>query len=98
MSRTVDFRTIARLEFDEAMTWYEVHRPGLGLEFKEQVDQLVAHIAENPEHFPKVRGQIRRAILRRFPYTIHFLPEPGRINVLAVFHGKRDPRHLQGRS
>src|SRR5262245_50193292 len=98
MSRPVDFRPIARIEFDEAMAWYEAQRPGLGLEFKEQVDQFLNRIAENPEHFRKVRGETRRAVLRRFPYTIHFLPETDRIIVMAVFHGKREPRYLEGRS
>jgi plasmid stabilization system protein ParE len=97
MSRPIAFRPIARIEFDEAMAWYEAQRPGLGLEFKEQVHQFLNRIAENPQHFGKVRGEIRRAVLRRFPYTIHFLPETDRIIVMAVFHGKRDPRHLEDR-
>jgi hypothetical protein len=54
MSRTVDFRPIARIEFDEAMAWYEAHRPGLALEFKEQVDQLLARIADNPARTQRV--------------------------------------------
>jgi hypothetical protein len=37
-------------------------------------------------------------LLRRFPYAIHFVPEPNAIIVLAVFHTKRDPRYLEGRS
>ena len=98
MSRSVDFRRIARIEFDEAVAWYEAQRPGLGLEFNQEVDGFLIRIAENPERFRKVRGEIRRAVLRRFPYTIHFLPETDRIIVMAVFHGKRDPRRLEGRS
>ena len=98
MSRTIEFRRVARFEFDEAVARYEAERPGLGLEFKEQVRAYLNRIADNPEHFRRVRGEIRRAVLRRFPYTIHFLPEPDRIVVLAVFHGKRDPRHLGWRS
>lgn len=98
MSRTVDFRRVARIEFDEALDWYELQRPGLGLEFKQRVDEVLARIAETPEHFHRVRGEIRRAVVRRFPYIIDFLPEADHIIILTVFHGRRDPRHLEGRS
>ncbi len=97
MSLPVVFCPLARMELDEAMGWYEKQKQGLGVELKEAVDQMLARIAETPGRFRPVRGEVRRALLRRFPYAIHFLPEPQAIVVLAVFHTKRDPRHLEGR-
>jgi len=97
VSRPVLFRPVAQLELDEAVGWYERQKPGLGLELKEAMDQMVARIVETPERFRPVRGEVRRALLRRNPYAIHFLPEPRFIIVLAVFNTKRDPRHLEGR-
>ena len=98
MSLPVIFRPIARLEVDEAMGWYRRQKEGLEAEFKEAVDQMLERIAAAPLRFGPVRGIVRRALLRRFPYAIHFVPEPDAIIVLAVFHTKRDPRHLEGRS
>jgi len=69
----------------------------LGLEFKSAVDGLLALVAQQPMLFRQVRGPVRRAVLKRFPYTIHFLDEPGRIVVLAVFHAARDPGELRQR-
>jgi plasmid stabilization system protein ParE len=97
MSREVVFRRIARLEFEDAEAWYNLKRPGWGSQFKEEVDQTLDRVSDAPEQFRKVRGEIRRAVLRRFPFTIHFLAEDDRIIVLAVYHGKRDPRRLQYR-
>src|SRR3954469_25614869 len=97
MSREVVFRRIARLEFEEAEAWYELKRPGWGLHFKEEVDYTLQRASDTPEQYRKLRGEIRRAVLRRFPFTIHFLAENDRIIVLAVFHGKRDPRRLKQR-
>lgn len=97
MSLPVVFRPLARMELDEAMGWYERQKQGLGVELKEVVDAMLTRIAETPGRFPPVRGEVRRALLRRFPYAIHFLPEPQAIVVLAVFHTKRVPRHLEGR-
>ena len=98
MSLPIIFRPIARLEMDEAMGWYQKQKEGLEAEFKDAVGQLLERIAASPLRFGPVRGEIRRALLRRFPYAIHFVPEPNAVIVLAVFHTKRDPRHLEGRS
>jgi toxin ParE1/3/4 len=98
MSLPVLFRPLARTELDEAVGWYEKQKQGLGVELKEAVDQVLGRIAETPGRFRPVRGEVRRALLRRFPYAIHFCLEPQAIVVLAVFHTKRDPRHLEGRA
>lgn len=94
MSRVIVFRRIARSEYDEAVAWYEGERAGLGLEFKSAIDAVLAVIARQPGLFRQVRSPVRRAVVRRFPYTIHFLDESERIVVLAVFHGARDPKEL----
>jgi plasmid stabilization system protein ParE len=97
MSLPVVFRRVARAEMDEAIAWYEYQGAGLGLQFTSEIDTYLQRIADSPKHFPKTRGEIRRAVLHRFPYTIHFLAETNRIVVLAVFHVKRNPTVLEGR-
>ena len=97
MSLPIVFRRVARVEMDEAISWYQYQRAGLGLELTTEIDRYFQRIADNPKQFPKIRGEIRRAVLQRFPFTIHFLVEAHRIVVLAVFHVKRDPRVLEDR-
>ncbi len=94
MRSSVLLRPLARVELAEAVAWYEA---GLGLELKDEVDVVLGQAAETPGRFRRVRGEVRRALLRRFPYALHFLAEPDAIVVLAVFHVRRDPRHLEGR-
>jgi hypothetical protein len=81
-----------------AMRWYEERRPGLGGEFLSSVDAAIASARTRPESFPKVRGEVRRVLLKRFPYAIHFLIEPHAIVVLSVFQAKRDPEGRQDRA
>jgi hypothetical protein len=76
MSLPILFRPLASLELNEAIAWYEKQQPGLGMELKAEVDHFLSRIAKNPDHFRRIRGSVRRALLRRFPYTIHFLEEP----------------------
>jgi plasmid stabilization system protein ParE len=98
MSLPIIFRPIARLEIDEAMEWYKKQKVGLEAEFRDAVEQMLERVAAAPVRFGPVRGEVRRALLRRFPYAIHFVLDRNAIIILAVFHTKRDPRHLEGRS
>jgi putative addiction module component (TIGR02574 family) len=97
MSLPVVFRPIARQEMDDAIAWYESKLSSVGIEFVSQIASVVARIADAPTQFRNVRGDVRRAVLHRFPYTIHFLHESDRIVVLAVFHVKRNPKRLEDR-
>ena len=97
MSFSVVFRRIAKREFDDAISWYQERREGLGREFSVAVEQQLEQIALSPNQFACVRGDIRRAVLQRFPYSIHFIVEDDRIVVLAIFHARRDPNQLEDR-
>jgi hypothetical protein len=88
MSLPIVLRPIAANELAEAMAWYRIQKKGLELELKDCVDEILTRIAAHPHRFHPVRGDVRCALLRRFPYAIHFLPEEGVIVVLAVFHTK----------
>ena|SRR5215216_5273847 len=94
---SVVFRRLAKREFDDAISWYEGRREGLGEEFSVAIERQLERIAESPNQFVRVRGKIRRSVLRRFPYSIYFIAEDDRVVVLAIFHAKRDPQHLETR-
>jgi len=89
-------RRIAEREFDDSIAHYENEREGLGREFRAAIEKYFQRIADSPEWFPKVRGEVRRAvIIRRFPFVIHFLIEAERIVILSVFHTSREPEQLK---
>jgi plasmid stabilization system protein ParE len=97
MKRGFGLRRIADQEFDEAIAWYSRQRAGLGEEFRATIEDHFQRIRENPEWFPKVRGGVQRAVVRRFPYVIHFLVEADRIVILSVFHTSREPSQIKSR-
>jgi hypothetical protein len=51
-------------------------------------------IRRNPDQYQIIKGQARRAVLRRFPYSLVYVASEQEIVVLACFHGRRDPRKL----
>jgi hypothetical protein len=66
---TVVFTQAARAELIEAQDWYEGDASGLGRRFRQAIDVLAERMSENPRQFPIVFKNVRRALLRRFPYS-----------------------------
>ena len=98
MTRSIVFRGQARAEFDAAADWYEKERSGLGAEFLDEIEQLLARIAAQPEQFPKAHRDIRQAVVRRFPYCVYFRERGPIIVILAIFHSARNPAMCRGRN
>src|SRR5438270_9757901 len=97
MSLPLVFRPAAQTEFDEAAAWYEGQRPGLGTDFVAEVQQVLDTVANHPERYPAVSGDVREALVSRFPYCVYDRVKPNRVVVIAVFHTSRDPLVWQGR-
>lgn len=96
MKRGLVLRRIAEREFEEAIDYYDGKREGLGRKFRSAIEEYFQRIAANPELFPKIQGEVRRAVVvHRFPYVIHFLVEKDRIVILSVFHTSREPEQLK---
>lgn len=91
-------RDAAEREFDEAFDWYDAEQPGTGMRFLNAVQKVFNQIAEMPQLYPPVLADVRKAVVRRFPYCIYYRAHPDRIEVIAVFHTSRDPRIWQTRA
>jgi plasmid stabilization system protein ParE len=73
-------------------------RSGETPEFLAAVRSQLDVVAEHPEQCPEVHRRTRRALLRRFPYSLLYRVEPGAILLVAVFHAKRDPKIWRART
>lgn len=83
-------RQRAQADVRDAALWYEDRRPGLGSEFILHFDSLLERIAQNPLQFPAIGTDVRRALLRRFPYAVYFVVVDRPV-VIAVLHQHRHP-------
>lgn len=98
MNYVLVFRPEVRKELDEAYSWYEGQELGLGDDFLEQVDEALDRICQMPESYPTVYRDVRRTVIRRFPYIIYYRIVSSRVIVTAVFHGRRNPKAWQTRA
>ena len=55
MVPAVVFRRIARAELEDAISWYESRREGLGQEFRLAVYQQIERIVTSPKQFGRVK-------------------------------------------
>lgn len=97
MNLPIIFRAEALDDLAEAFRWHEEQRSGLGLEFMVAVEAKLEQVQAGPKQFSCARGLIRRAIVHRFPYGIFFVEHPEFVNVIAVMHHARDPKHWRKR-
>ena len=87
------YRTEAAADLAEAFSWYQTQRSGLGAEFHDAVFATIALIEGLPDAFPIVHQDLRRALLRRFPYAVYYRRlGADQLEILACLHNRRHPR------
>jgi plasmid stabilization system protein ParE len=91
LSFSVHVRRAAELDVAEAQVWYEAQRIGLGGEFHSEVSQVIDRLEETPLIYQIVHRDVRRAVIRRFPYLIWYRVLGELVTVLACTHAKQDP-------
>jgi plasmid stabilization system protein ParE len=80
-----------------AAEYYQTQSMGLGEEFLFEVERSIAAIASHPKAAPKVKKEIRRRLLKRFPFGILYVATVDEIVVLAIMHLRRRPGYWQDR-
>ena len=91
------FHPEAEAEFLEAIAYYEEHAPGLGLDFSAEVHAAIGRILAFPKAWQILRGDIRRALVYRFPYGVLYAVDTDLIWIVAVMNLHRQPRYWQER-
>jgi hypothetical protein len=93
----VEFHPAAQDELNDAVTYYERARFGLGLELLAAVKKLIGQIRENPTQFSYVTRRARRAKVRRFPYGVVYTYANGCLSIKAIMHLHREPKYWKNR-
>lgn len=91
------FLSPAQEEMTAAAGYYQTQSLGLGAEFLAEVEQAAAAIALHPKAAPKIKQNIRRRLLKRFPFGILYVATVDEIVVVSVMHLRRRPGYWEGR-
>lgn len=91
MSFRVVVRHAAERDIAEAQNWYETQQVGLGAQFYDETMRVFDLLVESPLVYPVVHRNVRRAVLRRFPFLVWYRVADQTVRVLAITHGMRRP-------
>jgi plasmid stabilization system protein ParE len=88
----IDYHPAIADELEEIREHYEACSPGLGSDFVDEFERQVLMIAAMPTRWMVASGDIRRSLMKRFPYVILFrIVSDDSIRVTVVKHEKRHP-------
>ncbi|MBI5142283.1 MAG: type II toxin-antitoxin system RelE/ParE family toxin [Nitrospirae bacterium] len=91
------FHHEAELELVKAIEYYEECNSGLGHDFAVEVYAAIERAAAFPKTWPFIEADIRRALIRRFPYGILYSEESDALFIVAVMNLHRDPDYWKAR-
>jgi toxin ParE1/3/4 len=90
-------RPEAEAELLQAVKWYEEKIKGLGTNFLLNIEATIESILRIPEAYTPTYKNTRRALVRKFPFGVHYIVEKEDIVILAIFHARRNPKEWKKR-
>jgi plasmid stabilization system protein ParE len=63
-----------------------------------KVDEVLNLITNMPRVHPVIYKNVRRAVVKRFPYVVYYEVETDRIVIISVFHSSRNPSIWKARA
>jgi toxin ParE1/3/4 len=88
----------ARAEFLAEVAYYDQAQPGQGARFAAAVEEATARALTFPLSGSPSAPNIRRVIVKDFPFSIVYRPEEEGIMVFAVAHHARLPEYWRSRA
>lgn len=92
------FHRHARVELDEAIDFYKEISPSLARGLRDELAAALDRILEHPSIGVPVRSQLRRFLLRRYPYSLIYTVGDDHILILALMHHRREPGYWKDRT
>lgn len=92
-----EFHPEAVLEFEEAIQFYKQRGRKLGQRLAKEVRAAIAKIVATPDRWRILEEDVRRCLVRVFPYAVLYTTEDDYILIVAIAHGKRRPGYWRHR-
>jgi hypothetical protein len=89
----VILRWEAEVELVAAAQYYDSVRPGRGAAFLDEAEMAFDSPKQFPAQWRVVRADVRRGLLRRFPYAFYYWEKMTgeELEIVSISHSKRHP-------
>lgn len=92
MSVRIVFGPEADEDVTAAVIWYHEQRPGLEDRFLHELDVALSYARDRPHAFPRIEEDLHQIPLAMFPYVVVYAHAGNTVEVVRVYHAKRDDR------
>lgn len=87
----------AEAEVDEAVTYFDEQRTGLGERFEQDLLATVSFVTTHPFSGKPISKLVRKFPLRTFKYNLVYVLDDEELIIVAVAHHRRRPGYWHGR-
>ncbi len=87
----IELSNEAESDFDNSYIYYSVESENVADNFYKIINKGFQDIINNPEGFQKVFKNVRRYVIKRFPFVIYYRVMESTIQIIAIFHTSRNP-------
>ncbi len=91
----------AAAELYATVEWYEAKRDGLGIDFRDSIDETIENIRQYADRgtplLAIVSRTVRRHLVPKFPYQVIYYVDGTDLVVIAIAHTSRRPHYWQTR-
>jgi hypothetical protein len=98
MARTRRYHPKVADDLATAVSYYDDISVDLGNRFRASVRDLIATITDRPDSYGRIHGELRVAMVDRFPYVVLFEHEVESVAILGLFHAASDQKGWFDRS
>lgn len=91
------FHPEAETELYLSIDYYESIEPGLGYDFALEVYETIQRILDFPRAWAILDGEVRRSLVKRFPFGVLYSEEPDDVLILAIMNLHRSTDYWKHR-
>ncbi len=78
-------------DFDKSYEYYSEENPKVADSFYKQINLSLENLKQHPVSFPVAYKNVRKFVVKKFPFVIYYQLIDSVIRVIAIFHTSRNP-------
>ncbi len=87
----------AEVDLDKSYEYYANENEDLADNFYRYIANSIEEIRKNPNLYPDIHKNIRKFVIKKFPFVIYYKINDVVVEVVAIFHTSRNPEIWQER-
>ena len=88
---SIEISDEAEIDFDKSYEYYYEDSPKVADIFFKRINLSLENVKQNPDSFSIVYKNVRKYVVKKFPFVIYYQIVDSIIRVIAVFHTSRNP-------